>query len=96
MRSPQRGRNDRDHRDDRQPTRDDPPQRDDPPRDADRRGNREVINTIVGSFAGGGSINNARKKHLRAMHQVNTMVFRPRMPPITFMNEDFKGVDYRQ
>ncbi|XP_068492144.1 uncharacterized protein [Phaseolus vulgaris] len=24
------------------------------------------------------------------------MAFRPRMPPITFTNEDFKGVDYRQ
>ena len=24
------------------------------------------------------------------------MTFRPRMPPITFTDEDFKGVDYRQ
>jgi len=68
---------------------------DDPPREADRRDNREVINTKAGGFAGGGSTNNARKKHLRAMHQVNAVAFRPRMPPITFTDEDFKGVDYR-
>jgi len=66
------------------------------PREAGRRGNREVINTIAGGFAGGGSTNNARKKHLRAVHQVNTVAFRPRMPPITFTDEDFKGLDYRQ
>ena len=89
-RSPQRGRNERDNRGDRQPA------RDDPPREADRRGNREVINTIVGGFAGGGSTNNAWKKHLRAVHQVNAVAFRPRMPPITFTDEDFKGIDYRQ
>ncbi|XP_068486851.1 uncharacterized protein [Phaseolus vulgaris] len=98
-RSPQRGRNDQDNRGDRQPARDDPPsprRRDDPPREADRRGNREVINTIAGGFAGGGSMNNARKKHLRAVHQVNAVAFWPRMPPITFTDEDFKGVDYCQ
>jgi len=96
-RSPQRGQNDRDNRGDRQPARDDPPRKDDPPppREANRRGNREVINTIVGGFVGGGSTNNAREKHLRAVHQVNAVAFRPRMPPITFTNEDFKGVDYR-
>jgi len=57
---------------------------------------REVIDTIAGGFAGGGSTNNARKKHLRAVHQVNAVAFRPRMTPITFTDEDFKGVDYRQ
>jgi len=41
-------------------------------------------------------MNNARKKHLRAIHKVNAVTFRPRMPPITFTDEDFKGVDYRQ
>ena len=41
-------------------------------------------------------MNNARKKHLRAVHQVNAVAFCPRMPPITFTKEDFKGVDYRQ
>jgi len=89
MRSPQRGRNDRDNKGDRQP------ERDDPPREADRRGNREVINTIAGGFARGGSTNNAWKKHLQAVHQVNAVAFQPRMPPITFTDEDFKGVDYR-
>jgi len=58
-RSPQRGQNDRDHRDDRKPRRDDPPHRDEPPREADRRGNREVINTIACGFVGGGSTNSA-------------------------------------
>jgi len=29
-------------------------------------------------------------------HQVNAVPFRPRMPPITFMDDDFKGMDYRQ
>ena len=82
-RSPQRGRNDGDHRDDRQPR-------------TDRRGNREVIETIAGGFAGRGSTNNTRKKHLRAVHQVNAVAFRSRMPPITFTDEDFKGVDYCQ
>jgi len=90
MRSPQCGRNDEDNRGDRQLA------RDDPSREADRRGNREVINTIVGTFARGRSTNNARKRHLRAVHQVNAVAFRPRMPPIIFTDEDFKGVDYRQ
>ncbi|XP_068467089.1 uncharacterized protein [Phaseolus vulgaris] len=95
-RSPKHGRNDRDNRGDRQPARDDPLRRDDPPSEADRRGNREVINTIAGGFTGRGSTNNARKRHLRAVHQVNAVAFQPRMPPITFTDEDFKGVDYRQ
>jgi len=55
-----------------------------------------VINTIVGGFAGGGDTKNARKKHLRAVHQVNSVVVRPRMPPITFIDDDFKGVDPSQ
>jgi len=67
-----------------------------PPREADRRGNREVINTIAGGFAGGGSTNNAQKRHPRVVHQVNAVAFRPGMPPITFTDDDFKGVDYRQ
>ncbi|XP_068484963.1 uncharacterized protein [Phaseolus vulgaris] len=95
-RSPHRGRENQNNIGDRQPARADPPRRDDPPREADRRGNREVINTIAGGFAGGGSTNNARKKHLRAVHQVNIVAFRPRMPPITFTDDDFKSVDYRQ
>jgi len=90
MRSPPRGRDNRDHRDDRRS------RRDNPPREAERGGNREVINTIAGGFAGRGSTNNARKKHLQAVHQMNAVTFRPRMSPITFTDEDFKDVDYRQ
>jgi len=70
-RSPPWGRDDRNRRDDCRSRRDDPPHRDDPPREVERGGNREVINTITGGFAGGESTNNARKKHLRAVHQVN-------------------------
>jgi len=51
---------------------------------------------IASGFAGGGSTNSARKKHLRVVHQVNTLTFRSRMSPTTFMDNDFKGVDYRQ
>jgi len=69
--------------------------RDDPPKD-DRRRGCEDINTIAGGFAGGGRSNNARKKHLRAVHQVNFVAIRPRMPPITFRDDDFKGVDPSQ
>ena len=66
MKSPPRGRDDRDRRDDCRP------RRDDPPREAERGGNREVINTI----AGGWSTNNTWKKHLWAVHQVNAVTFR--------------------
>jgi len=55
-----------------------------------------VINTIAGAFAGGGDANSARKKHLCIVHQVNYVAFRPRMPPITFTDDDFKGVDPSQ
>jgi len=73
----------------------DPPKREDPPRE-NRRGDREVINTIVDGFVEGGNSNSARKKNLRAAHQVNAVSCRPRMPPITFTDDNFKGVDYRQ
>jgi len=72
-----------------------PRAREDPPKD-DRRRGREAINTIVGGFSGGGSSNNTRKKHLRAIHQVNFVAIRPRMPPITFTNDDFKWVNPSQ
>jgi len=52
----------------------------------------EVINTIVG----GESSNNTRKKHLHAVHRVNLVSIRPRMPPITFTDKDFKGIDPSQ
>jgi len=58
--------------------------------------NQEVIDTIAGGFAGGGSTNNARKKHLWVVRQVNAVTFQPRMSSITFTNDDFKGMDYRQ
>ena len=72
------------------------PRRDDLPRREGRKGDREVINIISGGFTGRGSFNNARKKHLKAMHEANTVSFQPRMPPITFTDEDFKGVDPSQ
>jgi len=95
-RSPPRARDDRDFRDDGRPIRDDPPRRDNHPREAERKGNREVINTIAGGFSRGGSTNNTRKKHLRVVHQENAVTFRPRIPLITFTYDDFKGFNYRQ
>lgn len=70
--------------------------REDPPRRDERGCDQEFINTIVVGFTGGGSSNNAKKKHLRAVNQVNTISFQPRMPHITFTDEDFKGVDPSQ
>jgi len=54
-----------------------------------------VINTIAGRFASGGSSASAIKKHLRAVQSTNavSMPIRRRMPPITFTNTDFKGID---
>jgi len=78
--------------DDRQPER--RPRREEPSwKEGAGRDDREIINTIVGGFTAGGSCNTARKKHPRAVQQVNTIYFRPRMPPITFTDENFKGVD---
>jgi len=45
---------------------------------------------------GGGSSNSARKRHRHAVHQVNLVSVRPRMPPITFTDKDFKGIDPTQ
>jgi len=60
-----------------------------------QRDGREVINIITGGFAGGGSSSLGRKKHLRAIQLVNSIAFsfRPRMPPITFTDQDFKEID---
>ena len=46
-------------------------------------------------MAGGGSSASARKKHLRVVQAVNviTIPIRRRMPPITFTNAYFKGID---
>jgi len=59
---------------------------------------RGVINTIAGSFAGRGSTSTARKKHLRFVQSVNAISqpLTKKMPPITFTNAYFKGVDPRQ
>ncbi|XP_068472805.1 uncharacterized protein [Phaseolus vulgaris] len=92
--SPQRVRDD--HQPERQQRRDDCPRRDDHPWENERRDQKEVINTIVGGFSGSGNSNSNRKKHLKVVQQVNAMSFRPRMLPITFIDDDFKGVDYRQ
>ncbi|XP_020240629.1 uncharacterized protein LOC109819334 [Cajanus cajan] len=56
---------------------------------------RKIINTIAGGFAGGGSTSSARKRHLRAVRDVNTVNQQkaPRMPTITFSDRDFRGVD---
>jgi len=45
-----------------------------PLRRDERKGDKQIINTIVGGFVGGGSSNNARKKHSRVVHQVKTML----------------------
>ena len=37
-----------------------------------------------------------KKKHFRAMHQINTVSFRSRMSLITFIDENFKGADPSQ
>jgi len=56
---------------------------------------RGVINNIAGGFAGGGSSASARKKHLQAVQAVNSTIrpIRHRIPPITFTNADFRGID---
>ncbi|XP_020202611.1 uncharacterized protein LOC109788328 [Cajanus cajan] len=64
-------------------------------RQHDRNQPRRVINIIARGFAGGGSTSSARKRHLRAIRSVNavTQVGSIRMPPITFTDKDFKGID---
>ncbi|XP_020207064.1 uncharacterized protein LOC109792094 [Cajanus cajan] len=61
----------------------------------DRNQPRRVINTIAGGFAGGRSSSSARKRHLRAIKSVNTIDRAAviHMPPITFTEQDFQGVD---
>ncbi|XP_020203550.1 uncharacterized protein LOC109789096 [Cajanus cajan] len=61
----------------------------------DRNEPRRVINTIAGGFAGGGSSSSARKRHLRAITSVNAIgrASPIRMPPITFTDRDFQGID---
>ncbi|XP_020201880.1 uncharacterized protein LOC109787735 [Cajanus cajan] len=56
---------------------------------------RKIINTIAGGFAGGGSTSSARKRHLRAVRSINSVnqSRTSKMPPITFSDRDFRGVD---
>ncbi|XP_027348031.1 uncharacterized protein LOC113859462 [Abrus precatorius] len=56
---------------------------------------KRVINTIVGGFAGGGPTHSARKRHLRQVRSVNNISLgsRIQIPPVTFTDEDFQGVD---
>jgi len=75
-----------------------PPRRQSPPSISQGPSVRGVINTIAGGFAGGGITSTARKRHLRIVQSVNA-ISRPlakKMPPITFTNADFKGVDPQQ
>ncbi|XP_020225179.1 uncharacterized protein LOC109807062 [Cajanus cajan] len=61
----------------------------------DRNPPRRGINTIAGGFVGGGGTSSARKRHLRAIQSVNavTTTHLVHIPPITFTNKDFKGID---
>ncbi|XP_020205721.1 uncharacterized protein LOC109790885 [Cajanus cajan] len=68
------------------------PERND--RQPERNQPKRVINTIAGGFAGGGSTSSARRRHLRAIKSVNAVGRATiHMPPITFTDRDFKGVD---
>ncbi|XP_020207454.1 uncharacterized protein LOC109792451 [Cajanus cajan] len=87
----------REHRD-RAPPRNQSPERNRSPErnnKRDRNQPRRVINTIAGGFAGGESTSSARKRHLRAIKSVNAVgrATPIHMPPITFTDEDFQGVD---
>jgi len=56
------------------------------------------VNYIAGGFAGGGCSNSARKKHLKAIqlvHSTSTQKW-PRIPPITFTDDDFTTIDPTQ
>ena len=60
---------------------------------------RGTINTISGGFASGGSTSSARKRHLRHIQSINHITHshhRRRMPPITFVDDDFHGLDHQQ
>jgi len=60
---------------------------------------RGTINTISSGFAGGGYSSSSWKKHLRCIQFVNVVTRshrRQRMPPITFTDADYQGVDQEQ
>jgi len=58
----------------------------------------EDVNSIAGGFGGGGYSNSARKKHLRTIQlaHVKCRQTRPRIPPITFTDDDFTAIDVAQ
>jgi len=69
------------------------------PRPAPLPSLRGTINTISGGFASGGSTSSARKKHLRHIQSINHITHSHhirRMPPITFTDNDFHGLDHQQ
>ncbi|XP_014519809.1 uncharacterized protein LOC106776854 [Vigna radiata var. radiata] len=52
------------------------------------------IDTISGGFAGGGVSSSARKRHLRNLHSIHSVIRSPAlMPDITFTNKDFHAPD---
>ena len=60
---------------------------------------RGTINTISSGFASGGSTSSARKRHLRHIQSIKHITHshhRRRMPPITFTDDDFHGLDHHQ
>ncbi|KAJ1410034.1 hypothetical protein SESBI_22269 [Sesbania bispinosa] len=74
-----------------------------PPQDKNKENHAEqeteirgTVTTISGGFIGGGSTSSARKKYSRSVMQVNTVtedeLIHPNHPPITFSNDDFKGI----
>ncbi|XP_014503171.1 uncharacterized protein LOC106763501 [Vigna radiata var. radiata] len=53
-----------------------------------------MIDTISGGFAGGGASSTARKRHLRSLRSVHSVVRNPvSMPDISFTNRDFHAPD---
>ncbi|XP_020234497.1 uncharacterized protein LOC109814471 [Cajanus cajan] len=58
---------------------------------------RRIINTIVDGFASGGPTSSAQKRHLRAVRAVHSVErTHRRLPAITFIETDFKGIDLDQ
>ncbi|XP_014491822.1 uncharacterized protein LOC106754327 [Vigna radiata var. radiata] len=52
------------------------------------------IDSISGGFAGGGASSSARKRHLRNLHSIHSVIRSPAsMPDITFTNKDFHAPD---
>jgi len=57
----------------------------------------DTVNYIVRGFVGGGCSNSARKKHLRAIKSIHASAQnRPRIPAITFTDDDFTTIDPTQ